>query len=122
MTSNRRTRDRVLTCVAVGFQVNNQQQLALIRDASTSGAMLFTRKPLTADEKLTINIQADDKTPVAQVVGHVVRVEKLKEGFWSYAVAVKFHPPREDLAPLFEDLAERQERLFGPAPKPKSAK
>jgi len=119
--SNRRVASRRITCVAVGVEVKNKQQLALIRDASTSGAMLFTRKALTAGDKLTISIQFDTNSSGVEVVGQVVRTEKLKDGFWSFAVAVTFDPPRDDLTSLFDALAEQQERLFGshvPAPRP----
>ncbi len=119
--SNRRVASRRITCVAVGVEVKNKQQLALIRDASTSGAMLFTRKAVAAGDKLTITIQFESNSVGVEVIGKVVRTSSLKEGFWSWAVAVAFEPPRDDLKPLFDALAEQQERLFGaqvPAPRP----
>ncbi len=113
MASNRRVASRHLTCVAVGVEVKNKQQLALIRDASTSGALLFTRKSLAPADTLTIAIQFEPKSPGVEVVAHVVRCERLQDGFWSYAIAVSFDPPREDLKPLFDALSQQQERLFG---------
>lgn len=119
--SNRRVASRRITCVAVGVEVKNKQQLALIRDASTSGAMLFTRKAVTAGDKLTITIQFETGSAGVEVTGNVVRTSALKDGFWSWAVAVAFEPTRDDLKPLFDALAEQQERLFGaqvPPPRP----
>lgn len=115
MAANRRIASRRITCVAVGVQVKKQQQLALIRDASTSGAMLFTQKSFTPGDTLTISIRFDPANTGIEVVGTVVRLTKLKEGFWSYGVAVAFEPKRDDLKALFDSLAEQQERLFGAA-------
>ncbi len=113
MASNRRVASRHLTCVAVGVEVKNKQQLALIRDASTSGALLFTRKSLAPADTVTIAIQFEAKSSGVDVTAKVVRCSKLDDGFWSYAIAVRFDPPREDLKPLFDALAQQQERLFG---------
>jgi hypothetical protein len=113
MAANRRVASRALTCVAVGVEVKKKQQLALIRDASTSGALLFTRKPLPVGEKMTIAIQFEARASAVEVLATVVRSEQLNEGFWSYAIAVVFEPPRNDLKPLFIAMAEQQERLFG---------
>ena len=116
MASNRRVASRHLTCVAVGVEVKNQQQLALIRDASTAGALLFTRQSLDPAEALTIAIQFETESSGVDVAAKVVRCAKLEDGFWSYAIAVRFDPPREDLRPLFDALAQQQERLFGREP------
>ncbi len=120
MAANRRVATRRITCVAVGVEVKNTQQLALIRDASTSGAMVFTRKALAPGEALTIAIRFESQSEGVEVAGKVVRAEKLKDGFWSYAIAVRFEPRRDDLKSLFNALAEQQERLFG-APLPSSS-
>ncbi len=115
MAANRRTASRRITCVAVGVQVKKQQQLALIRDASTSGALLFTQKSFTPGDRLIITIRFDATSTGVEVAGKVVRSTKLREGFWSYGVAVAFEPKRDDLSGLFDSLAEQQERLFGAA-------
>ena len=89
----------------------------MIRDASTSGALVFSKTKFDIDRviSLSILIDADEKHSV-EVKGKIVRVERLVEGFWHFKLGVLFEPPREDLASLFKSLAERQERLFGTSP------
>lgn len=113
-TANRRRTTRLVTCVPAGVHTSDKERVGLIRDASAEGALLFCKSKLTVGDqvKLAIRVDADDERSV-DVQGRIVRVERMKEGFWSFRIGVLFDPPREDLTHLFKDLAERQERLFG---------
>ena len=85
-----------------------------MRDASTTGALVFCRNKFALDEavSLQIRIDASDERDVT-VKGKIVRVERMLDGFWTFKLGISFNPEREDLATLFKSLAERQERLFG---------
>ena len=114
-TSNRRQRVRQLTCTPAGVQSPEKNRLALIRDASATGALLFSKSQFPVDTPLKITIRVDNKgQPDVLVDARVVRVERLNDDFWTYGIGVIFTPTREDLSILFVSMAERQAKLFGP--------
>lgn len=114
---NRRVAPRHITCVPAGVQTPDRQGIGLIRDASTSGASVFSKTKFNIDEILSFNILVDSEMKNSiEVKGKIVRVERLLDGFWTFKIGVVFDPPREDLALLFKSLADRQERLFGSSP------
>jgi hypothetical protein len=116
-TPNRRRAPRLITCVPAGVQTAEKDRIGLIRDTSTEGASVFSKSKFNVDDtiSLTIKVDTEDAHNIA-VKGRIVRVERLRDGFWTFKLGVIFMPPREDLAPLFRQLAERQERLFGSSP------
>jgi hypothetical protein len=112
--TNRRRTTRHVTCVPAGVHTSEKERVGLIRDASAEGALLFCKSKFGVGDALTLSIRVDlDGENSVDVQGRIVRVERMKEGFWSFRIGVLFDPPREDLTPLFERLAETQERLFG---------
>src|SRR4051812_45101556 len=111
-TANRRHTPRLLTCVPAGVQTSEKERLGLLRDASTEGALLFTKSRFSIDDRVKLSVRVDEDTTI-EISGRIVRLEKQTDGFWTFRLGVRFVPPREDLAPLFKTLAERQERLFG---------
>ena len=115
-TTNRRRASRLLTCVPVGVQTPEKERLGLVRDASSTGALVFSKSKFNVDDpvKLSIRIDLDGVTTV-DVQGRIIRVERQTDGFWTFRMGVVFEPVREDLEHLFKKLAERQERLFGTA-------
>lgn len=113
-TANRRRLHRHLTCVPAGVQVLEEKGVVLIRDCNATGALLFSRSKLNLDQQVRISIMRDeDRKTAVEVQGRVVRVERLEGAFWPFGIGVAFEPPREDLSALFQEMAERQERLFG---------
>lgn len=116
-TSNRPRAPRHLTCVPAGVQTAEKERLGLIRDASSSGALVFSKSKFNVDDVVKLSIRVDvGEDATVEVKGRVTRVEKQTDGFWTFRIGVKFEPPREDLATLFRSLGERQERLFGSGP------
>lgn len=103
-----------MTCVPAGVQTSEKERLGLIRDASTTGALVFSKSKFNIDDtvKLKIKVDAGDDSTV-EVMGRVLRVERQTDGFWTFRIGVKFEPVRDDLSALFKQLGERQERLFG---------
>jgi hypothetical protein len=116
-TTNRRRATRHVTCVPAGVQTPEKERIGLLRDASTEGALLFSKSKFNVGDavKLSIRVDLEEKSNV-EVKGRIVRVERLRDGFWNFKTGVVFDPPREDLFELFQRLAERQERLFGSTP------
>ena len=116
-TSNRRRATRHMTCVPAGVETPQKERLGLIRDASSTGALVFSKSKFNIDDpvKLKIRVDAGEHATV-EVSGRVLRVERQTDGFWTFRIGVKFEPPREDLSSLFKSLGERQERLFGSGP------
>ena len=114
---NRRRAARQITCVPAGVVTAEKDRIGLIRDVSTSGASVFSKSKYDIDETLKLSICVDlDPSHNVEVTGKVIRLERLLEGFWAFKIGVVFDPPREDLAPTFKALADRQERLFGSSP------
>lgn len=117
-TDNRRRTSRHVTCVPAGVHTSEKDRVGLIRDASTVGALLFSKSQFKVDDKvtLTIRIESDEQSDV-EVHGRILRIERQSaDEFWNFRIAVVFDPPRDDLAPLFKLLADRQARLFGSGP------
>ena len=115
-TTNRRRATRHLTCVPAGVQTPEKERLGLIRDASSEGALLFSKSKFNIDDQVKLSIRVDHEgVETVEVNGRIVRVERQSDGFWTFRMGVRFNPPREDLSALFKALSDRQERLFGSA-------
>jgi hypothetical protein len=117
-TDNRRNAPRYLTCVPAGVQNAQKERVGLIRDASTTGALVFTGSKFEVNEevRLRIGLEGAQKEEV-EIVARILRVDRHDDGFWTFKMAVAFNPPRDDLTALFESLAEQQKRVFGEPPK-----
>ncbi len=116
-TPNRRRAPRQITCVPAGVATAEKDRIGLIRDVSTTGASVFSKSKFNIDDTLKLSICVDlELSHNLEVKGRIIRVERLLEGFWAFKLGVVFDPPREDLAPTFKALADRQERLFGSSP------
>ena len=114
-TSNRRRAARLLTCVPVGVQTPEKERIGLVRDASSTGALVFSKSKFKVDEPVNLSIRIDlEGTTTIDIKGKILRVERLtNDGFWTFKMAIVFVPERDDLEPTFKKLADRQERLFG---------
>jgi hypothetical protein len=113
MSNERRNTTRHVTCVPTGVESSDKERVALIRDASSTGALLLTRSQFPLNEQLKLSIQIENGQPPTDVDAKVVRVERLKDGFWGWGIGVEFTPPRTDLEATFKALSDRQEQLYG---------
>jgi hypothetical protein len=112
-TNHRRHQSRHVTCVPTGVESQDTERVALIRDASATGALLLSRSQFPMHEQLKLSIQLEGSKKTADVDAKVVRVERLKDGFWSWGIGVAFTPARTDLESTFKALSDRQEQLYG---------
>jgi PilZ domain len=97
---------RYLSCAPVGVKNDAKERTGLIRDASASGALVYSRSAFPLEEALTLKVHVSEEQ-IVDIVGVVVRAERLHDGLWVWALGVKFEPPRTDLEPLFAQLAQR---------------
>lgn len=111
--TDRRRQVRHITCVPAGAKSAEKERVALLRDASATGALLLSRSQFAVNTQLALSVRLDDTKQELELEARVVRVERLKDGFWSFGVAVEFIPPRSDLEPLFKKLSSRQAKLYG---------
>lgn len=110
--SDRRVGERHLACFPAGLtRGDGEPALALIRDLSVSGALLFTRKTLAEGERIGLELYiSEDSEQAREAKATVVRVSKrsLEEsGVWKWSVAVQFEPPLEAWRAEVEALKDR---------------
>ena len=112
---DRRSFSRQLTCIPAYFESKaDPQDLALIRDVSTSGARLFTRGKLELDETVTLHLYlGTESDEPRKASGRVVRVDRRDANVadvWSWEIGVEFDiaitPYEEEIA----ELCRRQEQ------------
>lgn len=106
MSSKPTRAPRYLSCAAVGVKNPSKERPGLIRDASASGALVYSRSEFPLEAPLTLQVHVSESQTV-EIAGVVVRAERLTEGLWLWALGIKFEPPRGDLEPLFAQLAAR---------------
>ncbi|MEW5743660.1 MAG: PilZ domain-containing protein [Myxococcota bacterium] len=108
MSQERRRQRRTLAVTPAGLRTGRPEDagehLAVIRDASATGAMLLARGNFAVGEELTLGILFVVDQPVVDVTARVVRVETVTEGIWNAKLGVEFTPARPDLVPAFEKL------------------
>ena len=109
----RRTASRLIACIPAYLDsIQDEHDLALIRDVSTTGARLFTRTklPIGLSVRLELYVRGDAGTP-SEAMGHVVRSDRRDlalSDVWPWEVAVEFEAPLEDAEHEIEALSERQ--------------
>jgi hypothetical protein len=112
---DRRSHPRQLTCVPASLESRwSAQDLALIRDASVSGARLFTEVRLEPNEEVLLNLflEQDSETP-RQVRARVVRCEPTdpqRVDVWAWQIAVEFLESIQGYEKELEELCRRQEQ------------
>ena len=117
--SERRTDPRHFACFPAHIQrAGGSTRMALIRDLSVSGALLFTREKLAVGAEILLNLYlSEDVNQVRRVVAYVVRVEPLsgkRAEVWHHSTAVQFAAPLTDCEAEIKDIAARQEALGVP--------
>jgi hypothetical protein len=114
MDSNRRRAPRQLTCIAAGVKTNQKEGLGLIKDASAQGALLLSQADFAIGDPVTLRLMVEDSpAPTIDIEARVVRTEPVLDGLWVNRLGVEFTPPRPDLAPTLERLADAAKALLG---------
>ncbi|HVU00128.1 MAG TPA: PilZ domain-containing protein [Polyangiaceae bacterium] len=109
----RRSFARQLTCIPAYFESEaDPQDVALIRDVSTSGARLFTRAKLDLDETLTLHLYLGAETDEPRKTsGRIVRVERRDPDLadvWPWEIGVEFDVAITPYQKEIEELCARQ--------------
>jgi hypothetical protein len=112
----RRTHSRQLTCIPAYFETkSDSQDLALIRDVSVSGARLYARVKLDADQPVTLHLYlGKESEPPRQVSGRAVRIDRRESSLadvWGWEIGVEFDEPISQYATEIEELCRRQEAV-----------
>ncbi len=109
----RRTASRLIACIPAYLDSKqDEHDLALIRDVSTTGARLLTRTNLPIGQSVHVElyVRGDAGTP-SQATGRVVRSDRRDialSDVWPWEVAIEFEAPLEDADHEIEALSERQ--------------
>jgi hypothetical protein len=111
--SERRTEARQLTCIPAYIEATDESPLvALIRDASTTGALLLTRRQLEPGERLKLSLYLTGNAKEARPArGRVARCERRsgdRADVWPWEVGVHFDEPITQYADEIKELTERQ--------------
>jgi hypothetical protein len=117
--SDKRTEARHLACMLA--QIERQKsdpRNALIRDISTSGALLLTRSKLAVGEsvKLSLYLSTEEGAQPVVAEGKVVRVEQRprdQADMWTHSAAVHFDTALGHLAQELGQIAAKQRSIFG---------
>jgi Tfp pilus assembly protein PilZ len=110
----RRSEERLISCIPVSLEVPDNTDLALIRDISRSGAFLLTRTSFEIGEPLSLRLHLVESSDGVPVKGRVVRVEphdSLPNDLWHYEIGVQFEEPLDEYAEQIRALSERQAQL-----------
>jgi hypothetical protein len=110
----RRSFSRQFTCIPAQFESGSDpQDLALIRDVSTSGARLYTRAKLDIDETVTLHLYLGlESDEPRKASGRVVRVDRRDMALadvWGWEIGVKFEVALTPYEKEIEALCRRQE-------------
>lgn len=111
-TDERRTVERQIACYPAEVEnAAGNRELALIRDVSVTGALLFLRRrPNEGDPvRLQLHLGAEGE-PGIDAAGSIVRVLMRDSGsrdLWRYSAAVHFDAPLDAYRAEIEALAER---------------
>jgi len=113
---DRRVDERHFACFPAHIQRSGgSTRMALIRDLSVSGALLFTRSRLSVGDELQLSLYLrEDVTEVRPVAARVLRVEPLtadRAEVWHFRAAVQFDEPLGECEEEIKDIASRQAAL-----------
>ena len=117
--SERRLGYRYLSCFPAYLdREGDGTRAAMIHDLSVSGALLLVRTTLAVGDTVRLRLFiGGDAGESHDVVGRVVRIEKLDDPFagpWSTRVAVHFDDELTEVDAEISALAKRQAEARGP--------
>lgn len=112
---DRRTDVRHIACFPAEIEPEDgEATLAMIRDLSVSGALLFSRSKLKVGSKVKLSLYILDDTNPRVVYGQVMRSEKRSQelvDMWSISIGVKFDELLKDCEAEVKAVAEQQAKL-----------
>lgn len=109
--SERRHAERLLSCIpAFVNSPEGDQELAVIRDVSVTGARLLTRVELEEGHAVSLDLYlSGDKEQALTAGGTVIRVEANPDNeLWRWEVGVRFARPIIEYAEQIESFTRRQ--------------
>jgi hypothetical protein len=112
--SERRKEERRLSCIPASLQASEDDDLALIRNVSRTGALLFTRIKYEIGDQLTLSLHLtglDDGLPARATVVRVVARDYTRKDLWRYEVGVNFEEPIDGYAEQIREIGDRQAEL-----------
>jgi len=120
-SEDRRANRRHVACFPAYVDVpeDDEARIALIRNVSVDGALLYTRHdyPVGAKLELALYLSGDADAAAHPAVAEVLRSSRRevdRADLWPFSAAVKFEEPLSALEPEIEQLAKRQQGMFGP--------
>lgn len=109
-SSNRRNTDRAIACYPAQISAGDSSALALIRDISVTGALLFVRSEQQVGSTVALELFIlPDPNEALRVSGRVVRStlrSPRDRGVWNYAAAIEFSEPLHHASETIQALAK----------------
>jgi len=110
----RRSSSRQLTCIPAAFDSETQtSDVALICDASITGARLYTASELPLDEPVVLQLYLGPGSAAPKNLhARVVRVERRPPDVsevWPWEIGVEFDQPMTAYQKEIEELSRKQE-------------
>jgi hypothetical protein len=94
---------------------DGKTRTAMVRQLSVTGAQVLTQGKREVGTHLTLSLFFYEDSPSRDVKAHVVRAERRDEDpLWRWLTVVEFETHLTDLEPEIREMAEHQEKVFGP--------
>jgi hypothetical protein len=115
-SSERRRSVRHLACFPAHITLEeDKRDIALIRDLSVTGALIYTSKERALGERVELSLYIDDPEIPVVAAGQVARCEARSRSsgavLWPFLLGVRFDAPLTEHEDKIRDLAERQAKL-----------
>ncbi len=112
-SSERRREIRKLSCIPAYVKAEDKH-LALIRDVSASGALLFVQEPLPEGARVALELYlSGDGNEARHADGKIVRCEKRTgpREVWGHKIAVEFDEKIDAYEDEISELTRRQTEM-----------
>lgn len=87
----------------------------MIRELSVVGAQILTQTKRDVGDEVQLSLYVEEGRDPRDVNARVVRCERRPDGgVWPYLTVVEFDEKLTDLEAEIKQMAEAQERIFGP--------
>jgi hypothetical protein len=88
----------------------------MIRELSVVGAQILTQTKREPGTEISLSLYIEEGADPRDVIAKVVRCERRTDGgVWPYLTVVEFLAPLTELEAEIKEMAEAQEKIFGPA-------
>jgi len=114
---DRRRGARHLACFPIQERIGDAKpRTAMIRELSVVGAQILTQTKREPGTELSLSLYLEEGAEPRDVTSKVVRCERRTDGgVWPYLTVVEFLAPLTELETEIKELAEQQEKVFGPS-------